>query len=156
MYLPSYPLAFLWCGYPADVEYRARKVRVLPSTSSSGTTTGMLARRTYTWRGISSRRAQKQQRQLDAMQAAAQQAQQHQQAEQQPQEREGLPAVSGGSPGSGTCLAAATAASMQQQQPQPSTAAAAAAAASSGSGGSSSASKEGDRDWAALTTWLRM
>lgn len=95
-------------------KYRPRKVRVL---STDGPT--VLQRRSYTWRGISSRRAEKQQRQLDAL-AAEQQAV--------------AAAAAGASPAhsSGNAGNAPTAA------------------------GASTSSKEGDRDWAALTTWLRM
>lgn len=52
---------------------RARKAltRALPA---AGATAGLLQRRTYTWRGVSSRRAEKQQRQLDVLQQQASEA----------------------------------------------------------------------------------
>lgn len=143
-----------------DEAYRPCKVRVLPSPGSPG---GMLARRSYTWRGISSRRAQKQLRQLDT--------------QQQQQQQQAVAADAGTSPTHSTrstasdvdCEPCPTCRLPQQQQVQqqaqqqqaqqqegslplaavagPNTVAAAEAAAGT---------KEGDRDWAALTTWLRM
>lgn len=82
------------CGND-DAECRPRKVRIVEAEAGSGSgsseggrarkvparvppaagaTSGLLQRRTYTWRGVSSRRAEKQQRQLDALQQQATEA----------------------------------------------------------------------------------
>ena len=42
----------------------------MPAASSSSPTAAPLARRTYTWRGVSTKRAEKQRRQLEALAAA--------------------------------------------------------------------------------------
>ena len=121
----------------ASVECRPCKKRVL--SSAGGGAAGMLARRTYTWRGIRSRRAEKQLRQLDALQ---QQPQGPPTAAPSPA---ASPAPSSCSPdtpaGSGVAAAAAAAEPWPQQCVQQQQAPA-------GSG-------DGHRDWAALTTWLR-
>ncbi len=79
------------CG-AEDAECRPHKVRIVAAADGSGSsdgdggrvrkaparavpadgaTAGLLQRRTYTWRGVSARRAEKQQRQLDALQQQA-------------------------------------------------------------------------------------
>lgn len=117
----------------AVVECRPRKVRVLSPTGSESSQ--LLTRRTYTWRGICCRRAEKQQRQLEALH--------HQQLQQAA--APSLPAHSSGSDTEPGCPTP-TAAEGQAQQ----------AAAAPSSGAAAGCSREGDRDWAALTTWLRM
>ncbi|PSC70444.1 hypothetical protein C2E20_6166 [Micractinium conductrix] len=121
-----------------DVEYRPSKVRVMPAASSSSPTAAPLARRTYTWRGVSTKRAEKQRRQLEALAAA--------QAGAAPGDAAASPAASSGSAGS-------------TGMPSPTAEAAAAATARATqlvAAQAEDSGKEGDRDWAALTTWLRM
>lgn len=121
----------------AGGEHRPRKVRVV----SAGSAPGVLTRRTYTWRGVTSRRAEKQQRQLDAQQ-------------QQQQQQACSPTHSSGSADT-TCEPATqqlpAAATLQPRLQHPACSPVPSSAAASGFG-----NKEGHRAFAALTTWLRM
>lgn len=125
MLTPGVPLPLLI----TDAECRPRKLRVLPTLGSSSQ---LLPRRTYTWRGISCRRAEKQQRQLEALQ----------------QLHAATPSSPANSSGSDYAAGCPTPTALQPQAQQ----AVATPCNSEMAGGS----REGDRDWAALTTWLRM
>ncbi|GAB4817186.1 hypothetical protein N2152v2_004232 [Parachlorella kessleri] len=116
-----------------DEEYRPSKVRVIHNGASGAPI--ILPRRSYTWRGASRKQAQQQQQEEGAADSSASDA------------SVPVPGVQPEQPSISCAGGSAVACSAAE---------ASAAAAPMATSGGSSGTREGDKEWAALTTWLRM